>query len=78
MSERPRSEWSAPQIVLTIVLALLAGQQTYNNFNNDTAQRMARIEARVDALIDNIREYRQRDDERLKGIIEDSRRERVR
>lgn len=58
MGERPRSEWSSPSIVLTIVLALLTAQQTYSNFNNSTASEIRVLAERIEALQRDLRDGR--------------------
>ncbi len=62
MNVRPKSEWLASN-AMTIVLAVVAFQQAYNTFNNDTGQRLAKLEewksaatVRIQELSGQIRE----------------------
>lgn len=59
MSARPRTEWSSPQIVLAIVLAILTAQSAYERFNGNTQSEIAVLKEQVFHLRNDLRELRQ-------------------
>ena len=64
-SERPRTDLSPLQLALTLMLAVVAGIQTWNNFNNDVvsqlstlAERVAGMQRQIDQMRDEMRRGR--------------------
>jgi hypothetical protein len=56
---RSRTDWSSPQIVITVVLALLAAQSAYFNFNSTTTADVAVLKEQITGLRSEVRELRE-------------------
>lgn len=57
MSERSRTDnWSSPQIILAIVLAILTAQAAYERFNGQTESKIAVLQSQLADVRERVRE----------------------